>query len=274
MPPAGARVVHPVCEPQTLGLYKDDLDIFVNEAREVFRKSWGPELNKTIDELEKRQDELPIQLTLEEMERLSARYCGALRKSSGHLANELAEAAANRIGLGKRQKEVIEEYAKRFIRERTSPEAANDLFAGAVTRLFTIGNAQQSEQFLAQSLAELAGSGLLISDAVKAVKLAAAKYGDGRVVKKSHQNIPAKLPPKKRDLSRYFDDADLTERQRETISLRLEYGLSVAAIARMKGVHRKTVQESIAAAKVRIDRASNHVRSASTRAKVQHGESF
>jgi DNA-binding CsgD family transcriptional regulator len=75
------------------------------------------------------------------------------------------------------------------------------------------------------------------------------------------------LPTKVRDLSRWFDDAKLTDRQRECISLRLEYRLPVAKIARRLGVSRPVVDEHLEAASRKIDQRrmnekhSNKVRS-------------
>jgi DNA-binding CsgD family transcriptional regulator len=64
-----------------------------------------------------------------------------------------------------------------------------------------------------------------------------------------------KLPPKKQDLSVYFDRAPLTERQRECLSLRLEYGLTVSQIAERLGITRKVVDEHIEAATRKLDNA-------------------
>ncbi len=44
-----------------------------------------------------------------------------------------------------------------------------------------------------------------------------------------------KLPSKKQDLSPYLDPANLTDKQRLYVSLRLEYGLPFAEIARRLG---------------------------------------
>jgi DNA-binding CsgD family transcriptional regulator len=60
------------------------------------------------------------------------------------------------------------------------------------------------------------------------------------------------LPAKKADLSRYMDQAELTERQRECFSLKFEYGLAVIAIAERLHIHRKTVDEHIEAANRRM----------------------
>jgi DNA-binding CsgD family transcriptional regulator len=60
------------------------------------------------------------------------------------------------------------------------------------------------------------------------------------------------LGQKLTDLSRYFDDADLTERQRQCASMKYEYGLAVVEIARRQGIHRSTVQESLHAGNKRL----------------------
>jgi len=68
-----------------------------------------------------------------------------------------------------------------------------------------------------------------------------------------HIKPKLKLPTKRRDLSVYLDPARLTERQRDCISLKLEYGLTTTAIAQHLGISRKTVDEHIEAAKRNID---------------------
>lgn len=69
----------------------------------------------------------------------------------------------------------------------------------------------------------------------------------------SNRTVTRKLPPKTSDLSEYFDQAKLTDKQREAISLKFEYDLPVAEIARRLGIGRKTVDEHIEAAKKKID---------------------
>ena len=76
-----------------------------------------------------------------------------------------------------------------------------------------------------------------------------------------------KLPVKKSDMTRYFDAAKLTEKQREVASLAWERGLTVTEIARRIRKHRTTVDESLAAAKKKIDQAESNERSARERAK-------
>jgi DNA-binding NarL/FixJ family response regulator len=65
--------------------------------------------------------------------------------------------------------------------------------------------------------------------------------------------MPEKLT-KKCDLSWELDQVDLTGRQRECLSLRLEYGLTVSAIAERLGRNRKTIDEHLSAAKVKFER--------------------
>ena len=65
-----------------------------------------------------------------------------------------------------------------------------------------------------------------------------------------------KLLRRRQNLSKYFSRANFTQRQRECISLRLEYGLSKSEIARRLGVHRSVVHEHIKAAERKLT-ASN-----------------
>ena len=56
---------------------------------------------------------------------------------------------------------------------------------------------------------------------------------------------PGKLPVKARDFSEIFDQAKLTHQQMEVASLKYEYELPTAEIARKIGRHRSTVQERL-----------------------------
>jgi DNA-binding CsgD family transcriptional regulator len=79
-------------------------------------------------------------------------------------------------------------------------------------------------------------------------------------------SMPEKLT-KKCDLSREFDQVNLTERQRECISLRLEYGLTVSAIAKKLGLTRKTVDEHLQAAQSKFQQETAKQRRDRNRAK-------
>jgi DNA-binding NarL/FixJ family response regulator len=79
--------------------------------------------------------------------------------------------------------------------------------------------------------------------------------------------VEGKLPPKRRDLTRMFGDAKLTDRQTEIASLAWEYGLSKVQIARRLGRDRKTIDESLASSQKRIDRGRMKTKSAAKQAK-------
>jgi DNA-binding CsgD family transcriptional regulator len=68
---------------------------------------------------------------------------------------------------------------------------------------------------------------------------------------------PQKLPRKKVGMSQYrkfIDKAGITDLQREYFLLKFERGMSVADIARHKGVHHSTVQEHIRRALKKMER--------------------
>lgn len=63
-----------------------------------------------------------------------------------------------------------------------------------------------------------------------------------------------KLPPMKQDLSKYLDNSGLTDRQRECLSLRYEYGLNKSKIAKRLGLHHETVREYLSRGEVKMNR--------------------
>lgn len=69
----------------------------------------------------------------------------------------------------------------------------------------------------------------------------------------------AHLGSKKQDLSGYFSGADLTSKQRECLSLRFEYALGVAEIARRLGKHHSTIQERLKRGREAMDRSRGPV---------------
>jgi DNA-binding CsgD family transcriptional regulator len=91
----------------------------------------------------------------------------------------------------------------------------------------------------------------------------------GRIVGRKPMEAPANprtLGPKKHDLSQHLDPVDaLTDRQRECLSLRFEYGLRPAEIARRLGIHHTTVYEHIAAGKKILDNARSNSRPGKSR---------
>lgn len=73
------------------------------------------------------------------------------------------------------------------------------------------------------------------------------------------------LKQMKREL--HLAQYDLTQKQQDVISLRLEYGISVIKIAERLGIHRTTVDEHISAAHRRIENHRSRLGSAKKRAK-------
>jgi DNA-binding NarL/FixJ family response regulator len=68
---------------------------------------------------------------------------------------------------------------------------------------------------------------------------------------------PQKLPAKTMDHSRYFDEANLTDRQREVASLRLEYGLPVIQIAKRLGISRPAVDKAFLRATNKMEKSGS-----------------
>lgn len=79
------------------------------------------------------------------------------------------------------------------------------------------------------------------------------------------------LPPKAADFSTWMDEAALTEKQRECFSLRKEYQLPKAQIARRLGISRPVVAAHIESAERKINQArANQVSSRRAAAKRTH----
>ena len=77
---------------------------------------------------------------------------------------------------------------------------------------------------------------------------------------------------KRAELSRYLDTANLTERQYECSSLKWEYGLDVSEIARELDVTRRTVDNHIRAAQVKIDASRKYEKRRKMLAQIRPGE--
>ncbi len=75
-----------------------------------------------------------------------------------------------------------------------------------------------------------------------------------------------KLPPKRQDLSRYWESAGLTDRQRQCLSLRYEHELPYREIGRQLGLHHSTVYEEVQLGKLKLTRALANERRAKKRA--------
>jgi DNA-binding CsgD family transcriptional regulator len=81
-----------------------------------------------------------------------------------------------------------------------------------------------------------------------------------------------RLPAKQTDLSRYLEETELTDRQRECFSLKFEYGLTVTAIAERLQIARATVDEHIDAAERRLQLSSLKEKAKERRSRFNQAE--
>src|SRR5581483_2256318 len=86
------------------------------------------------------------------------------------------------------------------------------------------------------------------------------------------KDVIEKPRTKKTDLSAMFDAADLTERQRECLSLLFEYSMRKTDVARYLGLDRKTVDEHLAAGTRRMEASRAKLRGDRSFAKSKAGE--
>ena len=84
--------------------------------------------------------------------------------------------------------------------------------------------------------------------------------------KATHTKGLKELGSKRQDLSEYLESPKLTDRQRNCMSLRFEYDLSIKQISQRLGIHRKTVDEHLKAAESALSREKNAARRAKKRA--------
>jgi hypothetical protein len=188
----------PTTGPAAVGISENDFSLLLREGKKAFHKALDARINVTVDEFLVKQPDSPLQLTSLDMIRLSARYCEAVRQGAERLAQELAGAIVNRRRLGPLEREWIELQVGRFISELTPPEAAHDLFSQGVSRYFTIGNPQEAEEALANSLSNLAGSGLLTRTSDEALDLALARHGTLRTpLNDTMIDVPSAFPERR-----------------------------------------------------------------------------
>jgi predicted DNA-binding protein (UPF0251 family) len=109
------------------------------------------------------------------------------------------------------------------------------------------------------------------SSPVAAPENGRAKHGpSGSPQKSSNLEHTEELPEKQVDLSRYLDDSNLTEIQREVMSLIDEYKLSVSKVARRMDKNRKTIDEHYAAAKRKVEWALTNQRARNRASKSEY----
>jgi DNA-binding CsgD family transcriptional regulator len=149
--------------------------------------------------------------------------------------------------------------------EREDAEKTEKLLQGLTSRMLDVPRFKLDD-LAGEAYVSLASTPIALSEIETKPPLSPGNGSEGL----SGLNLPASdisekkspVPAKKVDLSEYLDQADLTDRQRECISLKFEYGLTVTEIAERLGLTRKTVDEHIEAAnrKLRLTKIKDKVR--------------
>jgi len=136
-------------------------------------------VNEEIDKLLERQNlsRLPIRIRLPEMQVLSIRYGGIVRRVATSFAHELAHAVGSRRGLGSRDQDRIKQAVKDAIALMTSIEVARRFFVGEISSRFTLENPQEAAKAFAQGVRGLGESGRLFRDVGPELEHAQAIYG-------------------------------------------------------------------------------------------------
>ena len=127
------------------GISEEDFTLLYLEGIKASQEALNSRVNRTIDEMLDKQTGSPLRLNSDDMNRLGARFCEAVRQGAERMAEELANAVGNRRRLGATEREWIKEQVNSFISELTSPKAAHAFFAGQVAQNFTIANPQEAE---------------------------------------------------------------------------------------------------------------------------------
>ena len=128
-----------------------------------------------VEELSQGQLSEPIDFGAENLRRLAALYCDALRNTVGKYAEELLQAVANRQRLGPRQLQLIMHEANRIIAKQTSGGAASGLIA-SVSAYFQVGDHQAAEEVLSNDLSILATP--VAKNVAETIRHAQALYGE------------------------------------------------------------------------------------------------
>jgi excisionase family DNA binding protein len=234
MPPKNEGITAPIA----FGISEKDFTLLLCEGQKAFHEALNPRINRIIDEFLDKQTALPLRLTSHDMNLLAVPYCEAVRWGAERLVKELCEAVANRRVLGARECKWIKTQVDSFISKLTSHEGASYLLALALP--VTISNQQKAEQMLAETLAELAGSGLLTRKSDEALKLGLAQHGRSNVRRANAEIIaPAALKvtdPLKFPMLTVAEAQKVLGKSRSTIYRWLDEGrLSRASLGRSAG---------------------------------------
>jgi DNA-binding CsgD family transcriptional regulator len=228
-------------------------------------------VEQTVEELLPKQEENPLELSVDDLKKLAARYGTVVRQAAGKLMTELCDAAAHRDRLTEQHLSQIRNAVRLYIKDTTSAESAKGLLASAVVRYFTVPRLNQTERVLAKLMSRAGFRKLLAKDVEEELAYLRAKFGIKCRAVRGRRVISEPLPPKQQNLSRYLDAVKLTDRQRDILSLRYEYGRSIEYIARRLGLHRKTVDEHHQRGLARLEAGAAAAFRAKVRAKTKPG---
>jgi len=252
------------------GLSPKVMGFILRKVHGSVRDKSGVLVNQTFNELYGRQEQRPLELFDRDLKKLAARYGELVREAAGKLTTELCEALTARERLTEGRLHQIRLAFKEYIRELTSAASAKILLNTTVVQYYTVAECRQAEQRLTRFMRPAGFRRLLEKNAEEELDYAKAKFYVKGKARQGKSDTRA-LPPKGGAYSNLFDAAKLTDRQREVLSLKYEYGLSVSEIARRLGLHRKTVDEHIARAIFKLKSAKGAEYSAMRRAITEPG---
>jgi DNA-binding CsgD family transcriptional regulator len=253
------------------GFSRRDLSLILRKVHKTVSGRFQVLVNQTIEELMPKQQGMPLKLSEGDLQRLAARHGATVQVAAATLLTELCDGASKREALTERHLDQIGEAVRLYRDELTSAKSAKDLLATAVVRYFTVARLNEAERRLAKLMRRTRFRKAVAKDAEEELAYVHAKFGIKRGAVRRRRVVRAPLPAKQQDLSQYFDAAKLTERQREVLSLRYEHSLTIAHIAGRLGLHRKTVDEHLQSAEVKLRSAKAAWSSARNRAKTEPG---
>ncbi len=239
------------------GITQRDLQLILRKIRSGLDEPWLAEVKRTVDELYPKQTDRGIEVSNPDIRKLAYRYSCILRKAAARLTSELHEAFLSR-GLPSEKCVDYSRIAFRsYLQENTSTSAADDVFREGISKYFTVLNERQARRQLARALRGSKLRKLLAKHSEEELEYIRAKVG---TEPKERRSVGKKLvlPAKKRDFSNWIDNTSLTNKQRAVFSMRFEYEIPVAEIARRLGLHRKTIYEHLAVANKKIDQQRNY----------------
>jgi DNA-binding CsgD family transcriptional regulator len=255
----------PYISKERLGVIRADAERFfgseaMNLARD-YREKWKNRASKVVGWRKGRRGQPGTRTAMDydELFTFAAKYRSTVSSATARLAGHLDKAMVARRSSERARSWIIaaiEEYA----REKLHRENVEHYFAYALAMEEAGTGVPRFEDALSVVQSFHGRLPLPTYQARNALGLSAALESEKQKSRKRFPKGFEKLPSKCENLRRYFENANLTERQEQCASLRLEYGRPIADIARRLGLHRTTVQEYLARAEEKISRNDARLR--------------